>query len=178
MKGRMMFMPTFDWTHVIETLIGTLSGAVIATFFAWLLPRKFGKRLSERQEQEKVLRQIIISKTDVDLLEYVKCLSYIELTFSKHKNVLDAWRILSKWYNNPEHNNGNALEEKRDNLIREIAKVLGYSDEAISQLLGREMYRPVWLRHQQDVSLLEVEIKHREYSNKAQNKSEEQNLKD
>ena len=144
-------MPTFDWTHVIETLIGTLSGAVIAAFFAWWLPRKFGKRLSERQEQERILRQIIISKTDIERLEYVKCLSYIELTFSKHKDVLDAWRILSRLYENPEPNNENYLEEKRSDLIRAIAKVLGYDNEVISQLLGRRVYKPIWLQQEQQI---------------------------
>ena len=144
-----MLMPTFDWTHVIETLIGTLSGAVIAAFFAWWLPRKFGKRLSERQEQENILRQILISKTNMERHEYIKCLSYIELAFSKNTNVLDAWRLLYKTYNNTERYNKNYFNEKRDNLIREIAKVLGYNNETISQLIGRDAYCPEWLRREQ-----------------------------
>lgn len=172
-----MDMPAFDWMHIVETLIATLAGAGVTAYCAWWLPRRFGKGLSERQEQERVLRQIIISKTDVELLEYVKCLSYIELTFSKHKKVLDAWRTLSKWYDQPEPNNTNSLEEKRDNLIREIAKALDYSNEAISQLLGRKVYRPLWLQRQQEVDFLDVEMKRKAYS-EAQNKSKDQPPKD
>ena len=167
-----MNIPVFDWMHMVETLIATLAGAGVAAYCAWWLPRKFGRRLSERQEQERALRQIIISKTDVELLEYVKCLSYIELTFSRHKNVLDAWRILNKAYNNPEENNGSYLDEKRDELVREIARVLNYSDEAISQLLGRGVYHPIWLKHQQEVNILDVEMKHKAYS-KTKNESKD-----
>ena len=71
-----------NMTIVTIVLIG-----VIAAFFAWWLPRKFGKRLSERQEQENILRQILISKTNMERHEYIKCLSYIELAFSKNNSV-------------------------------------------------------------------------------------------
>lgn len=165
-------MTIADWIQLGFTAIITFGGA----YFAWWFPRNSGRRLAEREEQEKILRQILISKTQIDLDEYVRCLSYIELAFANHKGVLDAWRLLNRAYNTPRENS-NYQEEKRDNLIREIGKVLGYSDEAISQLLGREVYRPVWLQRQQEVDLLDVKKKHEAYS-EAQNKSEEQDLKD
>ena len=84
----------------------------------------------------------------MDQHEYIKCLSYIELAFSKNTNVLDAWRLLYKAYNNSEQHNKNYFNEKRDNLIREIAKVLGYNNETISQLIGRDAYCPKWLKRE------------------------------
>lgn len=142
------------WVQIFVALIGPILSAIVA----WKISSMFGCRLYERHEKERILRQILISKVDIDWCEYVKCLSYIELAFSEDKNVLDAWRLLLRAYNSTEINSL-YLEEKRDNLIRAIAKTLRYSDEAVSQLIGRASYIPKWLKDRQEVDNAEVAAK-------------------
>ena len=140
-----------EWIQIFVALVGPILSAIVA----WKISSMFGCRLYERHEKERILRQILISKTDIDWVEYVKCLSYIELTFANDKHVLDAWRLLLRAYNSKEINNL-YLEEKRDNLIRAIAKSLKYSDEAVSQIIGRVSYVPRCLKDRQEIENAEV----------------------
>ena len=144
-----------DMMHIVVQLLIGIVPPIVSAFVAWKVSELFGKHLSKRQEREHILRQVLISRAEIELHEYVRTLSYIELAFSRDKAVLDAWRVLNRAYNTY----GVAdvyLDEKRDVLIREMAKALGYGDDTVSQLLGHQAYKPRWLANEIKAHRIEV----------------------
>lgn len=147
-----------EWLGVLSA---SLCSSITSAFLTWEVAVCFGKRLLNWQEREHILRQVLISKADIELQGYIKILTYIELAFTKDKNVLDAWRVLCKVCNTP-NGVGVYYDGNRDILIREISRLLGCREDTVSQFLGRQSYMPRGLSDKNEVDRLIIIRKHKQ----------------
>ncbi len=130
----------------ITNILSVIIAPIAAVWIGQILLDKTEKR----KDKMNIFRSIVSSRIYGWTVDSVNALNLIELVFYKDKKVSQQWR---KYYETlcvqvpADENQSRKIQFEQDELIRVMGKSLGYSDDAIAQII-RAPYMPVGMSNQ------------------------------